>query len=228
MYPHRIRLRGPWEVESPAQPDLAPVRVMWGERGLAGFPGRVRFRRRFGVPRQIDAHERVWATGRASDPVEVWLNDDLLGRHATPGTPFEFPVSIPLHDRNELVIEVESATPDGGLTGEVALEIRCAAYLQSVEVVAQSVEGRTAVVVTGEVVGECERPLDLYVLLNGRNLAYQTVVARPDGQPFDVRFDPYALTPELGTADNHVRVELVNGATVWYALERAVSIPVDG
>src|SRR5205823_3390725 len=130
--------------------------------------------------------------------------------------------------RNELVIEVESATPDGGLTGEVALEIRCAAYLRGVEAVARPVDGRVALTVTGEVVGESARELDLYVLLNDRNVAYQTVVARPGGGPFDVRLDPYALIPELGTADNRVRVELVNGATVWYALERVVTIPAVG
>src|SRR5205807_1042677 len=123
-----IRLRGPWEVESPTQPESASLRVDWGEHGLTGFTGCVRFRRRFGVPRRIDAHERVWVTGGgATSPIQVWLNGEQLGRLDATGTPFEFLVLVPLRDRNELVIEVESATPDGGLTGEVALEIRCAA-----------------------------------------------------------------------------------------------------
>jgi hypothetical protein len=228
VYPHRIRLRGPWEVESPALTESASVRLNWAEHGLTGFAGRVRFRRRFGLPRRIDAHERVWITGGATGPSEVWLNDIGLGRHDRPGTPFEFEVRFPLRDRNELVIEVESATPDGGLTGEVALEIRCAAYLRAVEVVARPVDGRVTLTVAGEAVGECERPLDLYVLLNDRNVAYQTVVAKPGGEPFDVRLDPHALIPDLGAADNRVRVELVNGATVWYALERVVTIPAAG
>jgi hypothetical protein len=225
MYPHRIRLRGPWEVETETAP--ASVRVTWGEHGLTGFAGCVRFRRRFGLPRRIDAHERVWITGGATGPVKAWLNNEQLGRHETPGTPFMFPVRVPLRERNEFVIEVESATPDGGLTGEVALEIRCAAYLRGVEAVVRRGDGGVAIAVVGEVVGECERPLDLYVLLNGRNVAYQTVVARPDGQPFDTRLDPHALVPELGMAENRLRVELVNGATVWYVLERDVSIPAD-
>src|SRR5438067_12491607 len=186
MYPHRIRLRGPWDVESPAQPESAPARVNWGEHGLTGFAGRVRFRRRFGVPQRIDAHERVWITGAATGAAEVWLNDVCLGRHDRPGTPFEIEVRFPLRDRNELVIEVESATPDGGLTGEVALEIRCTAYLRGVEAAVRPSGARVALTVAGEVVGECDRPLDLYVLLNDRNVAYQSVVARPAGEPFDV------------------------------------------
>jgi hypothetical protein len=227
MYPHRIRLRGPWEVESP--PGSAPVRVNWGERGLTGFAGRVRFRRRFGVPRQIDRHERVWLTGSAMGPAEVRLNDVPCGRHDRPGMLFEFEVPVSLRDRNELVIEVEAESPNGGLIGEVALEIRCTAYLRGVDAAIRPANGGVALSVTGEVVGECERPLDLYVLLNDRNVAYQTVAARAAGEPFDVRLDPSALIPDyLGAADNRVRVELVNGATVWFALERVVTIPTVG
>src|SRR5262245_36216308 len=62
MYPHRIRLRGPWEHEP--LPDTTGTR----------------HRRRFGYPGQIDATERVWitcegVTGRAT----VTLNKHLLG-----------------------------------------------------------------------------------------------------------------------------------------------------
>src|SRR5438477_13088651 len=99
MYPHRIRLRGPWECEPLARAvsdaqgrsemvveALPPPRRMvlpcrWGEGGLADFAGRVRFRRRFGLPRQLDAHERVWLTFAGVDGV-AWLslNGDLLGQ----------------------------------------------------------------------------------------------------------------------------------------------------
>ena len=69
MYPHRIRLRGPWQCEPLARAiqhadghvemvpqDLPPPCPMimpcrWGESSLGDFAGRVRFRRRFGVPR---------------------------------------------------------------------------------------------------------------------------------------------------------------------------------
>ena len=68
-YPHRIRLRGPWECEplERGRPARPPPRRMtlpcrWADGGLKDFSGRVRFRRRFGYPGQIDAYERVWLT----------------------------------------------------------------------------------------------------------------------------------------------------------------------
>src|SRR6266581_1383182 len=103
MYPHRIRLRGPWEYEAlaPAAGDQplplpAPGRMTmpcaWGDGPLAGFAGRVRFRRRFGYPGRLDAHERVWLTfAGASDRAAVSLNGTPLGRHEGPGG-FEFEV----------------------------------------------------------------------------------------------------------------------------------------
>ncbi len=144
MYPHRIRLRGPWECEplvrfttsSEGQVEirtdnLPPPRRMtmpcrWNEGGLIDFAGRVRFRRRFGYPGRIDSDERVWLTLAGADAIaEVSLNGRFLGRHEGAEEPFEFDVTILLQDRNELTVEVESPTAQGGLWGEVALEIRC-------------------------------------------------------------------------------------------------------
>ena len=71
MYPHRIRLRGPWDCEPLARlapgasdgalppPGRMTLPCRWAEGGLTDFAGRVRFRRRFGYPGRIDAHERV-------------------------------------------------------------------------------------------------------------------------------------------------------------------------
>src|SRR5262245_54897153 len=96
VYPHRIRLRGPWQCESLGGP--APLRVTlpcrWGEGGLAGFAGMVRFVRRFGYPGRIDDYERVWLTcdgltGRAS----VSLNGRVLGSPDHPSDGFEYEVT---------------------------------------------------------------------------------------------------------------------------------------
>jgi beta-galactosidase/beta-glucuronidase len=98
----------------------------WSEGGLPDFAGRVRFRRRFGYPGRIDANERVWLTfAGAASVADVSLNGRFLGRHEGADEPFEFEVTSLLRDRNELIVEVESPTGDGGLWGEVALEIRC-------------------------------------------------------------------------------------------------------
>src|SRR5437870_13868595 len=102
MYPHRIRLRGPWEYEplarlGPNCNDLPPWGRMtlpchWKEGGLAGFAGRVRFLRRFHWPGRIDSHERVWLTfAGVTKTAEVWLNGVFLGLH-TGTAPFEIEI----------------------------------------------------------------------------------------------------------------------------------------
>src|SRR5437870_9068133 len=144
MYPHRIRLRGPWECEPLARfgvtadgrketttADLpASLRMTmpcrWSEGGLNDFAGRVRFRRHFGYPGRLDGNEQVWLTfAGVAGSADVWLNDKFLGR-LEKARPFEFDVTKLLGDRNDLRVEVEGEAETGGLWGEVAMEIRLA------------------------------------------------------------------------------------------------------
>jgi beta-galactosidase/beta-glucuronidase len=143
MYPHRIRLRGPWECEPLAQfviradgrkeiltTNLPARRRMtmpcrWSEGGLEDFAGRIRFRRHFGYPGRIDENEQVWLTFAGVEGTsEIWLNGQFLSRHEGHVNSFEFDVTKVLQDRNDLRVEVESDTTAGGLYGEVAMEIR--------------------------------------------------------------------------------------------------------
>jgi hypothetical protein len=234
-YPHRIRLRGPWDCEplrrvsakdATEAPLPAPRRMTvpcrWHEGGLADFAGRVRLTRRFGYPGQIDAGERVWLTfAGVEGSAEVWLNDRLLGRHEGAAGPFEHEVTQLLGTRNRLVIEVEELTGRGGLWGEVALEIRRTAFLRGVRAWA---EPAGALHVIGKVVGTSERPLDLYVLLDGAHVAYTTVEAMPSGQPFQVTAER-AGAERWADGSHTVRVELVDAATVWYAVEESFDLP---
>jgi hypothetical protein len=202
MYPHRIRLRGPWEAEPPGGP---PVRLAlpcrWGDAGLP-FQGRVCFRRRFGRP-TADADERVWLTGDAvPGGAAVRLNDAALGDAAAA---FAFDVTALLRPRNELLIDVP-AVELGGLSGEVALEVRRAAYLRGVRADRDEGGGLT---VRGEAVGESPRPLDLYIILGRGTSAYTTITPTPQGQAFSLRAD--------GEGDA-VQVDLVDGAEVWYTV----------
>jgi beta-galactosidase/beta-glucuronidase len=144
MYPHRIRLRGPWECEPLARfliggdgrkeeittnlpaPRKMTMPCRWSEGGLNDFSGRVRFRRHFGYPGRIDNNERVWLTFAGFDATaHIWLNDQFLGRQEG-DRPFEFEVTKLLAVRNDLRVEVEGEAETGGLWGEVALEIRLA------------------------------------------------------------------------------------------------------
>src|SRR5947209_8061277 len=160
MYPHRIRLRGPWECEPLARhgggplppPGRMTMPCRWADGGLPDFAGRVRFRRRFGYPGRIDAYERVWLTfAGVGGAAEVRLNGQPLGRHEGPG-PFEFEVTPLLQARNELTVEVDAPAGDGGLWGEVALEVRCTAFLRAVRVWITG-GGRADLHAAGEVVG---------------------------------------------------------------------------
>lgn len=251
MYPYRIRLRGPWECEPRARlvrpadgrsergddsvpsPCRMTLPCRWGEGGLRAFAGRVRFRRRFGCPRQIDPHERLWLTfAGAEGTADVWLNGQFLGRHEGPEA-FEFEMTGLVQARNELTVEVEAPTDHGGLWGEVALEVRCPAFLRGVRPWT-TVAGETADLhVTGEVVGTCERPLELYVLLDASTVLYTTVAATPAGQPFHVVAEKLPANRERSSAEeptrlHTVRVELVNGAIVWYAVEQTLELASGG
>src|ERR1700730_17458868 len=121
MYPHRIRLRGPWECEPLARMASsadAPTHLLeasvppklqvsipctWNDAGLGDFSGRVRFRRRFNSPGRIDGHERVWLTFESAErTAELSLNGHFLGRHEGALEHFEFDVTPLLERRNEL------------------------------------------------------------------------------------------------------------------------------
>jgi len=233
MYPHRIRLRGPWECEPLARaagdqrPLPRPCRMTmprrWKDGGLADFRGRVRFRRRFGYPGRIDSYERVWLTvGQASDRVRIALNGAVLGE--SEGGGWETDVTALLGERNELTVEVGGGE-DGGLWGEVALEVRCTAFLRNVSCGALPAEcGLTQVFAGGELVGSAADLLELYLLLDGSTLAYAALAGPVAGQTFRLVSEP--LPPERLAHDSPhwVQIDLVRAATVWYRWEQELTL----
>jgi hypothetical protein len=106
------------------------------------------------------------------------------------------------------------------LWGEVALEIRCSAYLRGLRFWASAESA--CLHVAGEVVGVADRPLDLYVLANNATVAYTTVTAAENGRPFELA--SAELLPPLPV---EVRVELVNGGIVWYRFEEKLNFGGD-
>jgi hypothetical protein len=181
----------------------------WVDVGLAG---RVRCRRRFGYPGTIDADERVWLTcSGLGDTAGVSLNGACLSERQP--APFEFDVTELLRVRNELTMDVEGTSTERGLWGEVALEVRCTAFLRGVSArpVGDDFE------VSGAVVGVSDRPLELYVMLNGHQAAYEVIAPSAGGQPFRL---VVARPAGVGEPAN-VQVDLVNGATVWYTITEA-------
>lgn len=175
MYPHRIRLRGPWLW---SRGDASGTLTLPGALADAGP---TTFARRFGYPGTIDAHERVWLMLSAG---AATLNGTALGEEMA------HDVTDLLRPRNELIVHIDAATP-----GEVALEVRATAYLCDVE--------RDGRIVRGRIAGEADRPMDLYLIAGRRTVAQAEVRA---GERFEID----------GAAGDDVRVELVNGAVVWY------------
>jgi hypothetical protein len=191
----------------------------WQEGGLAGFSGKVRFLRRFGIPRQIDAHERVWLIfAGAADSAAVWLNDQFLGCQEGASEGFEFEITPLLLPRNELRVEVEGAAPDGGLWGEVALEVRCTAFLRGVRF--WGTAGRLHA--SGEIVGSADRRLEVYMLLDGSTVGYGTFPAEPSGAPFQLESEELPAERWQSSDPHPVRLDLVNGASMWYQCEESV------
>jgi len=229
MYPHRIRLAGPWDCEVLAEvagaesskprraedrgfedsaPATHPSRVTmpcrWRDWGLGDFAGTVRFTRRFGYPGRIDEYERVWLTiaavaGRAA----VCLNGTALGQCEGP---CEFAVTQLLRERNLLRVDIEGSDGDAGLCGEVALEVRRTAFLRNLRVAASD-----RLHVSGEVAGTADGRLELYVICERRTVAYAAVEA---GKPFQ--------TEAKKIEGRIVRVDLVQGASIWWTEEKPI------
>ncbi len=185
-YPHRIRLRGPWKTEPGTE--------------------RIRCIRRFGYPGRIDDNERVWIVfDRVGSTAHVTLNATSLGQNEGGGS-FAFEVTRLLTARNELVLEIDAESE----RGEAALEIRRTAFLSGVQIR----RDKNGLHVRGEVVGNAERALDLYLLMDGATAGYATVEPTETGRSFE-------MTAER-TGDT-LRVELVDGGCVWYVVELPIA-----
>jgi hypothetical protein len=237
MYPHRIRLRGPWTCEPlfhlAAAPDggwqrsLAdlppPFRMTmpgrWSAAGLGDFRGSVRCIRPFGYPGRIDSFERVWLTfaggqGRAT----VTLNEQILGTFEGDTSPAEFAITDLLRPRNLLSVDVESPEPAGGLWGEVALEVRATAFLRDVRFECQS----SQLTARGLIVGEAPRLIELYLFADDRFLTYDRVQPAPAGQPFTLVGD---LAGQQWRSPLAVRVELIDTSVIWDVLTGSANRP---
>jgi hypothetical protein len=237
MYPHRIRLRGPWTcqqlyriVVGPAggisrSSELLPpaFRVTmpssWIDAGLGDFRGGLRLVRPFGYPGRIDDFERVWLTFAGLGGIAtVTLNDTILGNIDGRGSPADFEITALLKPRNLLVVEIESQAALGGLWGEVALEVRATAFLRDVRFEIRAEQ----LVAHGIVIGDASRPLDLYLFAGGKFLTHDLVQPTVKGQPFTL----------MGGISGHqwpsplpARVELVDVSAIWHVVEGAVDLP---
>lgn len=211
IYPHRIRLRGPWGIQPLTEPAMPPRMVKmpcrWAVAAGPGFTGRVRCCRSFGNLGRLDATERVWLTFSGfTCPAEVRLNGTLLGAALCGASDFE--VTNLLGQRNQLELTMTAGPDQEDSWEEVALEVRATAYLRGVRVY----RGGSELHVAGEVAGFADKPLELYVLRDRSNVAYRTIEA---GQAFHLVIPKPPPTQQPG----RVRIELVNVSVKWHAVE---------
>lgn len=207
MYPHRIRLRGPWELALPGAPSRR-IRLPDEWTARPGFPGPSRFelRRQFGVPRLIDPDESIWLVWRGTRPLQVMLGDTVLLEHfeADPGV--EYDLTTKLQRRNEIVATLDrwDACP------VVSLEIRGPYFLRGLRWLPEINNWQ------GVVVGPEGGDVELHLLAFGRCVARVAAAASPDGRPVVVV--PPTSLPEgvyYRSADPW-RIELVEGANQWF------------
>lgn len=122
--PHRIRLRGPWDVR-PHAPDLPAGRLTVPGRlrdgGWAGVTGPVSFYRRFGRPSNLGTGDRVRLAFRGvTGSAEVYLNGEPIGVVIGAAT---FDVTDRLRPRNALEVRLPDADDGSGIAGDVLIEI---------------------------------------------------------------------------------------------------------
>jgi hypothetical protein len=214
MYPHRIRLRGPWEYQQLDRtgdnpPPSGRIALPCAPGDLANLTGRWRFKRSFGYPGRIDSHERVWLTfSGVKAPLELALNRIDLGRQESDAA---MDVSHLLGPRNEVTADLD-LNAGAGLWEEAALEVRCSAYLRGVRV--ESIAGK--IHVRGEVVGSSEGPLELYLIAGRSPAGYEPAPLAGGVYPFDLSTD---AVNSMGEPVDRVKIDLVQGASVWYTVE---------
>jgi hypothetical protein len=186
----------------------------WQDIGWTTGPWIAKLIRRFGLPRTLDDYEQVWITCSSFSDASKWtLNDSIIGEWSIPpANGIEMEVTSLLKTRNELVVNIQSSMANGGLWGEVALQIRGAYFLRDV-----CIQDET---LTGSVVGESKSPLELYVLRFGRTVRYDHVTAAPDGRRFAFALPRMEFEPPVGDFPSW-RIELVEGANRWFTVDLA-------
>jgi hypothetical protein len=184
----------------------------WGDALGAAFRGRVRYRRSFNWPSQLESHERVWLVIEGVDAHgEASLNGQPLGTIDGYALPARFDITPRLAKHNELLLDI--ACPPvgreeslrlrpgrefmaGGPIGEVRLEICSAASIASLTLYVEP-SAAPQLHVEGSIVGEAD-DLAVVVSAGGRELAWQAVSA---GQPFRLSAPADALPQWLTPAD---------------------------
>ncbi len=208
MYPHRIRLRGPWEAfNADGATQRVDLPAGWSEFIAASLSASWLLRRRFGLPRIIDQDEDVSLICEFDGKSSIRLNGVVIEPMHVSSHYSEWKVTQGLQPRN--MVELSVTSNSGSVAPpEVALEIRGPVFLRDV------VPNPTGW--TGQVVGEQRRHLEVHLLAQGRAVVRVPVqanqsfaVLRPDELPEG----SYNQQAPAWT------IELIEMANRWYSID---------
>jgi len=204
MLPHRIRLRGPWNVQLSTGatrglrlPGDWPVAVRPDESD-------VRFERRFGWTAALADHERLWlVVDGLAENGRVAVNGRELGSAVERGP--SWPLPHGLQDRNELTIAFASPSPGVALWEEAAIEVRARVWLDDLRA------WRCGDVLTVHLraVGDIDVPLDVYGVMGRRPILHAMLRDGPGKFEFTAEVEPEVWLEQ-------VRIELMCGGVVWH------------
>lgn len=219
MYPHRIRLRGPWEAKFASSDGQSEEKRLNFPSTWAALPqdlnGPVRLVRNFGRPRELDENEHVWLTwSGVTATASLQFNSDLLGNAISHSGSVE--VTSHIRERNELIVEFGSPGSPGAGFGDFALEVRGPVYIEGARFVP---EGSS---VEGAVRGELVKNLELYLLMFGLTVHRQLIELLPSGMAFSIPCPRPTAVPKTREFPP-IRLELIEGSNLWWR----VDLPVD-
>jgi hypothetical protein len=205
MYPHRIRLRGPWEILNP-DGSKTRVDVPGGWSGLINVNSSISLvlQRGFGLPRTLDQDEDVYLVCDGGGQASLRLNDSTVSPEHVSGGVIEWKVTPLLRPRNvaELTVTPQPNSP------QVTLEIRGPVFLRSLT---EAPDGWT-----GRVIGENRPHMEVHLLAQGR--VVERVSARAN--------QPFALVRPLELPEGSYNpqaplwtIELIELANRWWSVD---------
>jgi hypothetical protein len=227
LYPHPIRLHGPWDYEvlsgetAGARSGRVKLPCDWGATLGREFRGCARYRRSFHRPSGLEPHEHVWLVCEGADArAEVRLNGQSLGPIRGYALHSHFEITALIEERNEVLLDVELSDGinsssqlrpgrehlPGGPIGEVRLEVRSGQFLDRWGLWIENIDGRPTLQLAGQVHSESAgESLELVLRSSDGELLYApatfgsplSLSAPADGLPFWSPREPRVAQIEL-------------------------------
>jgi hypothetical protein len=210
MYPHRIRLRGPWTLKTETGHVLS-LNVRDGSNTeLDPTPSAIQLSRRFSWLQPLQAQERLWLVLEHSAVAKATLNDSALELAAIADGHQECEVTSLTQRSNLLALHVAPHQAPEAFP-QVALEVRCRTFLR--QPAWRLDESRRRFEITGLLVGVNDTPLELYARLGELNVLYALVHANEPSLPFRYESEIAAAAVDQ---EARVQIDLVSAGVLWH------------